>query len=38
MGTRKGPPGGEADYVGTGGQIIDSSIFGDQQVYEVPKP
>ncbi len=34
----KAPPGGEADYVGTGGQIIDSSIFGEEEVYKVPKP
>jgi Glycosyl transferase family 2 len=34
----KAPPGGEADYVGTGGQILDSSIFGEEGVYTVPAP
>lgn len=34
----KAPPGGEADYVGTGGQILDSSIFDDPDAYRVPPP
>jgi hypothetical protein len=34
----KVPPGKEADYVGTGGQILDSSIFADPAVHRVPRP
>jgi hypothetical protein len=34
----KAPPGEEADYVGTGGQILDSSIFAEPDVYRVPPP
>jgi hypothetical protein len=34
----KASPGEEADYVGTGGQILDSSIFADPAVYRVPPP
>jgi GT2 family glycosyltransferase len=34
----KAPPGEEADYVGTGGQILDSSIFAEPDSYRVPRP
>jgi hypothetical protein len=34
----KAPPGEEADYVGTGGQILDCSIFDDPALYRVPRP
>jgi GT2 family glycosyltransferase len=34
----KAPPGEEADYVGTGGQVIDSSIFAEPDAYRVPPP
>lgn len=34
----KALPGEEADYVGTGGQILDSSIFHYPDAYRVPPP
>jgi hypothetical protein len=34
----KALPGQEADYVGTGGQILDASIFDDPAVHRVPRP
>jgi GT2 family glycosyltransferase len=34
----KAAPGEEADYVGTGGQILDASIFAEPDAYRVPPP